>query len=288
MPGLFLGIAWAIAFFLVASPGAQAGVLDQGVKAAQRQDYPAAVQYFTEAIQQSDRPEAAYRHRCLMHLLLDDPAQAAMDCTYALERRPDAPQALFYRGLAYYRLADYPAAIADFTQHLQRRPKDGQAYYNRGLAVFATHDAEAAIADYRRALETVALRPEEQAEIYNDLGVAYLAIAQPDLAMTALNQAIALNEKDPRAYFNRGCICHHQGDMGAALANFEQVLTLDPRNAETYLNRGLVKQELGDHTGAIADLETAMQYFRQQDNPQGAQKAKLRLQQFSHHISAVG
>ncbi len=284
-----VGMALALFFFLACPPAAGAGAFHQGVKAAQQQDYATAVQHFTEAIQQQESLALAYSHRCLMHLLIEQPANAAADCTQALQIRPDLPTAHFYRGLAQYRLGQYTAAIADLTQHLQHQPQDGRAYYNRGLAEFAMSQYEVAIADYQTALaQAQAMPPEDQAEIYNDLGLAYLANAQPHRAMTSLDQAIALDQTSPRAYFNRGCLCHRLGNYLAALANFEQVLALDPAHAETYLNRGVVQQQLGHRTAAIADLEMAIAYFQQQGNFAGAHKAKLHLQQLSRRATVMG
>lgn len=101
-----------------------------------------------------------------------------------------------------------------------------------------------------------------KANLYNDLGVAYLNNAQPGRALKALDRAIALDASDSRAYFNRGCVCHHKGDYAAALMDFDQALLLNPSNAEAYLNRGLVNQQLGDTVAAAADLQHALEHFQ--------------------------
>lgn len=266
-----------------------AGPFQDGIVAVQAQDYGAAVQAFTAAIAQNDHTSAAYGNRCLVHLWADQLAGAISDCTAALRLNGDAPQAHLNRGIAHYRLGHYAMAQADFTHHLHHWPQDGLAYYNRGLTEFAVGDAVAAIADYQAALtqgETLAVWA--QADIYNDLGVAYLTQFQPAIAIAYLDQAIFLNHDDPRAHFNHGCACHHRGDNLAALASFEQVLALDPHHAETYLNRAMVLGELGDRAGAITDLRKAEQYFQQQGNVAQTDQIRALLIRFQKTAIAIG
>ena len=287
LSGLLLGLMMCPAI-AIASP------LQSGIEAFNQQDYPAAMQHFNQAIQQQDELDLAYGNRCLVYLLMDAPQQATEDCTTALKLNPTHPLGRFYRGLARYRLTQYEGAIADFTRHLQQQPQDARTYYNRGLAFFAQGATEQAITDYQQALayavplNATPLNSMEMSNLYNDLGVAYLVNAQLEQAIVALDQAIALDNQDPRAYFNRGCVCHRQGNYAAALKEFERVLALDAHYAETYLNRGIVKQQMGDLTGAIADLETAIAHFQAQGDVNGVYRAKLRLHQLDQSQVAIG
>ncbi|NER80842.1 MAG: tetratricopeptide repeat protein [Leptolyngbya sp. SIO1D8] len=263
--------------------------LQQGIRAFQAQDYSTAVEYFDKAVDEHHSLDAAYSHRCLTHLLMNAPAKAEADCTAAIKVNPARPQVRFYRGLARYRLGQYEAAISDFNHHLHQHPEDARAYYNRGLATFADGDWATAIVNYNQAAAySSILTPIELSNLYNDLGVAYFTDTEPESAIAVLGQAIALNKNDPRGYFNRGCVCHHQGHYAAALEDFAQVLVLDPQHAETYLNRGLVRHQLGDRQGAIADLKMAIKNFQDQGNLAGMQQAKLRLQQLATPQQALG
>ena len=264
--------------------------LQLGLDALQQQDFATAVEYFDQAIQQHDSLEVAYGQRCLAHLMLNQPEQSVQDCSAAIAVNPAYPKLRFYRGLAHYRLSQYTAAVADLTQHLRAQPDDARAYYNCGLAKFAQGDVSAAIADYHQALTYAAdLNPVERSNLYNDLGVAYLASgSKPAETLLALDQAVALDASDTRAYFNRGCACHEQGHYAAALRDFDRVIALNPHHAETYFNRGAVKQQLGNLDGAITDYQTAFTQFQQQGNLDGAQRAKLRLQQMQQPRQAIG
>lgn len=288
--GCRLGIAviWAAILWCLGGTSAHASSIELGVEAIHQQDYLTAIQVFDEVIAQDSVADVAYEKRCLTYLLVNRPDSSIDDCSMALRLNPERTQSLFYRGLAWYRLNQYEAATADFTRHLEYYPDDARTYYNRGLAIAARGDTEQAIANYQQALERVAsLSTLESANLYNDLGVAYLNNAQPVRALKALDRAIELDESDPRAYFNRGCVCHHKGDYAAALVNFDQALVLNPTNAEAYLNRGLVNQQLGNAVAATADLQHALEHFQRQGDGTGTQRVKIQLQKLIH-ATAMG
>lgn len=283
---LSLGCTWGPLGAAIAAPQTP---LQLGVEAFEQQHYDRAMQHFDDAVKSGYALDDAYSYRCLTFLILSEPQLATQSCQAALAMNADHAHAHFYQGLAHYRLGQFEAAIAAFDQHLHTHSDDSRAYYNNGLAKFAQGDVAGAIAQYHRALiYAAALSPVEMSNLYNDLGVAYWSNAQLNEAKFALDQAVVMDTSDTRAYFNRGCICHHLGEYHAALQNFDQVLALDSRHAETYFNRGLVQQQMGDIDAARQDYQTASEQFRQQGDRTGAQKAKLRLQQLHKSPVTVG
>jgi tetratricopeptide (TPR) repeat protein len=287
-----LAVTIILGLGLSAFPGhaiAVPSALQLGNEALLEKQYAAAVEHFDRAVQQGMQLDAALGRRCIAYLMLQQPEQANQDCSAALAINPRFPKLWFYRGLALYRLGRYEAAIADFSNHLEQFPHDPRAHYNLGLALFALGDADPVIAHYEQALAVAPpLTSTEISNLYNDLGIAYLAMGAATQALHALDQAIAFNDRDPRAYFNRGCICHRQGDYAAALENFGQVLALDPKHAETYFNRGLAKHHLGDPEGARTDWQIALAYFQEQGNRFGVHRTKHQLQQLSTTPEGIG
>jgi tetratricopeptide (TPR) repeat protein len=275
--------------FGVGAARAASNALPMGVQALQKQDFAAALEHLTDAVQVGEHLGEVYGHRCIAQLMLNAPERAVDDCSMSAHMASGYPRVYFYRGLAQYRLGNFAAAIADFSQHLQTTTADARAYYNRGLAYFAQSEVGRAIADYHQALTLAAgLQPLEMSNLYNDLGVAYLSISKLPEARLALDQAVSLGDNDLRAYFNRGCVCHHQGYYAAALENFDYVLTQNPHHADSYLSRGLSRQQLGDRAGAESDFRAAIQQFQIQDNLVGLQHAKLKLIQLQAEPSAIG
>ena len=273
-----LGAAWA-----------DSSALTRGIQSLQQREFATAVEQLSQAVQAGEHLGEAYGHRCLAQLMLGAPAQAVDDCSMSARIASGYPKLYFYRGLAQYRLGDFAAAIADFSQHLQTTAEDARTYYNRGLAYFAEGQVDRAIADYHQALVfAAALEPLEMSNLYNDLGVAYLSASKLAEARLALDQAVLLGDDDLRAYFNRGCVCHHQGSYAAALEDFDYVLAQNPYHADSYLSRGISRQRLGDRAGAASDFQAAIQQFQAQQNPVGLQQAKLKLIQLQTERSVVG
>ena len=250
-------------------------LLRAGNAAFQTGDYELAAQQFTDslAIQPTS---AAYSNRCLTKIHLEDYATAIADCTQAIQINDKEPESYLNRGLAYHRTGQPAEAIADYNRLLQLKPHDFRAYYNRGLAQAEQQAYREAIVDYGEAIRQVTpLDHPTLAEIYNDRGLAELWLERWPQAIASFTQAIQFNGSDLRAYYNRGCTYHQQGQLAAALKDFTQVLQMAPHHAQAYLSRGLIQQQMGKPEAALADLQVAAQFF----NRQGAKVAYLQTMQ---------
>jgi tetratricopeptide (TPR) repeat protein len=67
------------------------------------------------------------------------------------------------------------------------------------------------------------------AESYNNRGVAYAGKRDYDLAIADYTQAISLNPDYAEAYNNRGDAWFNKGDVDKAIADYTQSLRLNPR-----------------------------------------------------------
>lgn len=250
---------------------------DLGVDKLKYRNYHQALGDFTQAIERDANFAAAYSNRCLVYLHLNEPAKSIEDCTAALQLNPDNTEAYLNRGLAYYRQGNYPAAISEYNQVIERQPNDLRAYYNRGLARFDLKDYEGAIADYNQALEH-SFQPFDPllADIYNDRGLAELMLEEMEDAIADFSIAINLDTNNHRAFYNRACACHRNGDLLGAMRDFTLALQVDPNRAEAYVNRGLIRHELGLQQAALADLKAASHHFNAQGN-QSAYQTTLAL-----------
>lgn len=239
--------------------------LRSGVTAFQAGDYRTAVERFTAAIDADREYSAAYSDRCLTYIYLEDYPAAVQDCTQALQFNPRDTEAYLNRGLAYHHLRQPVDAIADYNQLLQLKSDDFRAYYNRGLARAEQLAYREAIVDYGAALRQVSpLAHSLLGEIHNDRGLAQLGLEHWPQAIADFTQAIQFSSGDIRAYYNRGCAYHHQGNLMAALDDFTRVLEIAPSYAQAYLSRGLLQQQIGNTESAIADLQQAAQLFQTQ------------------------
>ena len=147
-----VGAAWSSAF----------SDLTVGDEAKERQEYEAAITYFSKIIQSG-------------HLSPENLANA-----------------FYNRGNAFYKLGQKGRAIEDYSQSLRYEPGNADAYYNRGNvhAGFDRHDQ--AIQDYSKAIE---LQPDHDLAYYNRAN-SHFRKGNYQLAIEDYTKAYRLNSDD--------------------------------------------------------------------------------------------
>jgi len=207
-----------------------------------------------EATQLEGIPDAFFDLSWL-YQVLDNPQQAIVNSTKAIELNPHYEEAFGNRGIARGAQGDLAGAIADFTKAIELKPNDAKAYYNRGNARRNLGDRAGALIDYDRAIE---LKPND-AEAYTNRG--NVRRLQGDLlgAIVDLTKAIELRPDLAEAYHNRGIARMVQRDVPAAIADFSKAIYLRPDDAATYYFRGNARSQIGDLPGAIADFSKAIE-----------------------------
>ena len=97
--------------------------------------------------------------------------------------------------------------------------------------------------------------------LHNALAAAYLELGQPERAVKAAQQSLAINQ-DANTNFQamvvRGLAHLQLRRPESAIADFDEVIRLQPQNAAAYNNRGLGFQALGDMAKALQDFDTAI------------------------------
>ncbi len=143
------------------------------------QDFPSAVEDFTQAILADGSFFPAYFNRALVRYKqleyrknearISREAGAAMtssdevkavdyelvksDLNKVIELVPDFAFAYYNRGNIYSQLSDYRAAIADYDKALSLNPNFAEAYYNRGLTLIFLGNNKQGITDLSKAGE---------------------------------------------------------------------------------------------------------------------------------------
>jgi Flp pilus assembly protein TadD len=85
---------------------------------------------------------------------------------------------------------------------------------------------------------------EDPIEAYNR-GLEHLDYNEPDLAIDAFAQVIALKPNSVHAWFGRGFAYAMRGNMETAVADYTEALRLDPTYAAAYHNRSAAYRQLG-------------------------------------------
>ena len=79
-----------------------------------------------------------------------------------------------------------------------------------------------------------------------------------DEALSALNEAIALDPHNAGIHVDRGNVWYVQQEYGHAIADFSEAILLDPDYATAYRNRGFAWDKLGGQDEAITDFNAAI------------------------------
>ena len=243
-------------------------IFNAGINNLRQQNYPQALVDFTQVIERQDMLlGAAYSNRCLVNLQLENDVAAEADCIAAIENHPDNIEAHLNLGLAYHHQGKYQKAIAEDNKVIQLDKQDYRAYYNSGLAYSALNDYQKAIAEYQTALNyALDSGIESQSLIYNDLALVYVMLAKHERAILNFDRAIALNENNYYAYYNRGCTYHRQEKYRLAIQDFTRVIQLQPNFTQAYVHRGIVSHQMGAKDTAFNDLNWALQQYQNQGN----------------------
>ncbi|MGD1698438.1 tetratricopeptide repeat protein [Dapis sp. BLCC M229] len=87
--------------------------------------------------------------------------------------------------------------------------------------LFELNNYPKAIEDYNLILGNTQQNANfNQADIYNETGLAYLMSKDMHKAMADFSYAIYIDAGNSRAYYNRGCVCSKMGNIKGAMADF--------------------------------------------------------------------
>ncbi len=100
--------------------------------------------------------------------------------------------------------------------------------------------------------------PDENADAYSRLGVAYLKAHRYDEALAAFSRASAIPPPLARTFHGLGTALVYKDKIPEAIQAFEYALTLDPQLIGPRLNLWNVYERLGQHEMAIEQMKEAI------------------------------
>lgn len=161
--------------------------------------------------------------------LLHAPASAAPGATEAAvspasvpaSAPPQMPSAADLK-----RMAD--KKVAPLLEQLQKNPKDADLLAQIGRSYLMAQQFQSAKEYYE---ESVAAKPKPDA--LNELSFVYVKLGDIDKAVAVLNQARALDPKNPKVLFNLGYFeWKGKADPKAAIAAWQDFLKVEPNGAK--------------------------------------------------------
>ncbi|KAF0142137.1 MAG: TPR repeat-containing protein [Stygiobacter sp.] len=160
----------------------------KGSEAIDKNDYSAAIRYFSLYIQKYPNNEVAHYNLGISKVRLKNYQSAIQDFNKAVELNPNFTDAYINRGIAKYYFEDYKGAIQDYSKAIEINPNIVEAYCNRGIAKYNLEDYEGAVQDCNKAIE---INPDI-ADAYYNRGNAKLGLADKNGACLDWNKSLEL------------------------------------------------------------------------------------------------
>ena len=119
--------------------------------------------------------------------------------------------------------------------------------YTTGRNRFDAGDVKGAIDAYRQSIK---LEPGS-AEVYLNLGHAYLKLQKDTDAIKAFRQSLKINPDQPETQYGLGLASFRRAQFQDAVDAFKKAVTLEPKMAKAHYGLTLAYQELGQSRGVI-------------------------------------
>lgn len=97
-------------------------------------------------------------------------------------------------------------------------------------------------------------------------GQVYVSLAQPDKALEDFNRAIMLDASDGWIFAHRALLYTLMNQFDQAIADFDQAVQLSPRTAWMFVERGDIHRRLKNYQTAIADFDRAIDLVQESGN----------------------
>jgi tetratricopeptide (TPR) repeat protein len=151
----------------------------------------------------------------------------------------------------------YTEAIAAFQAAIDRDRLFAEAHLGKAEALKELEDYQTAAMVYSRALEINSQSPLA----YNGRGECFMEMTPPDynMAMNDFNNALDLDRSYADALSNLGHIYVNFGnDPQRGMNYLDEALAINPQDARAYRDRGLAHAQLREFIEAVADLQQAI------------------------------
>ncbi len=195
---------------------------EQGLKQEQAQDWQKALSFYQQANQL--QPEQPYYQLALARAFLQqEQTPASLLLLEKLKNQPSIQQEVFgLLGKAYLNQQDKPKAESAYQASFKP-----EALSNYAMLLKQQGGAENLKTAEALMKVAIHLHPADANLQYN-LGNLYVHTQQSALAIDAYKQAIALNSKMSKAYYNLGLLEAEQANNDLAKQYFETYLQLEP------------------------------------------------------------
>ncbi|MEC4805573.1 MAG: tetratricopeptide repeat protein [Jaaginema sp. PMC 1080.18] len=166
------------------------------------------------------------------------------------------------RSVALWHLGRFEEALASSDRALTIAPNSSLAWYNKGRILTTQGDLVAAAAAYDRALkgETNLVHSSLLEDIWINLSAVLLRLENYREAVTATDNALALNPDLSMALYNQALALTSLGSYLRAIDLYDEAIATNPENADFWAGKGIALQFLQRYPEALASFEKALEF----------------------------
>lgn len=177
---------------IVSGQNSPATLISKARSLIEKKNFPAAVRYLTESLQNSPKTAEAYLLRGQAYDRMGFPMKALQDLNRYIELRPNDLEGFISRADVNNFNLDHKAAVEDYNKALQLLPDSRPALIGRGIAYAGLENYDLAIRDYETVLS---MYPWDHEALVN-LGMAFALSGKKESALKSFNKALQV-EVDP-------------------------------------------------------------------------------------------
>jgi len=147
----------------------------------------------------------------------------------AIQGKEDFGPAWRWRGIVLSSVKQYEDALASLEKAISLDRKDSAAHFWRIVALKKLNRYKDGLDACNEAIESP-LDSRIKYLFYNLCALTRIILGDAEGALADANKAIELNHNFAEAYFVRGVVHHRQGDYPAALSNLNQAISLNEKD----------------------------------------------------------
>lgn len=216
---------------------------------------------YQRAIELDNQDWVLHSNFGLLLLEAGDPAGAAEQFHFVLQRIPDDYLSYNNLGLAFVQLGKPERAVESYRHALRIKPEFLKAHFNLAEALERQHNFEEAIRHYREAR----LSGEKLAGVYNRYGKWLADRSFYEKALNQFETALYLCPDLPEVRNNIGIILCNQMQLESAIAYFQQEIEHNPDFLPARNHLAGALSHLGRYEDAVSQLELLLE--ADPDNP---------------------
>ena len=171
------------------------------------------------------------------------------------------------QGVSYYNQGQYQMALTHFQQAVAAEPQNSDAYYNLAATYhrMGSQQRDRNLLSQAEQLYNQALDLDENnTDCYRGLAVLLAETERSDRAFNLLKNWSQRNPRSSDAHVELARLYEEFGDSEVAKNELQQALALDQYNARAWAALGFLREKAGDPMQALANYQRSYQLNRSQ------------------------